>query len=317
MTHRLPCWLLWTLSAGLALAQPCTFSFTAAEVPQSPTYVSMPTRSVAWAGLVRTIDGGRNWQRASSHCRLLSFRFDGPSDKDETVFVTPQRGWLRAIAATWQTEDGGRNWLRIEGEMTSFAFRNSAGWMGREQTDGTTMYVTNTSGRTWSACSSTIQDWVPIGRGSLLDHSEAFAVLVRTVRGTDQYSVGQSVDGGCTWIPRWIPEPRQRLGEVFFLDRMHGWAIAYGGLLFQTKDGGATWTQSSCPGRSFVCHDLFFLSPNAGFVVVRPPDLKALYTGLMLTKNGSDWNDIGIADLSTLPEKWIYGQFVSLVIGRR
>ena len=283
-------------------------------MPLSAGYVSAPTDAVAWAGLVRTNDKGRTWHLVAPACQEIEFLMDDPSEFDETVFVSEGRGWLRVVGSTWQTEDGGASWTRLPGgEMTSFGFGRSAGWMRRENASGGRTFVTADMGAHWSACRTSATGWRPFGRGQWFSPSLAFSVVMQEAPGHETYAIGISEDGGCTWAPKWQPEPQERLGEVFFSDLAHGWATAYGGLLFRTFDGGNTWRQSANPGSS-VFGKIYFSTPTTGFMHAGPLDPKQGLTGIVVTRDGNTWADLDVAELSSLPPQWQYGRFVNMVL---
>jgi photosystem II stability/assembly factor-like uncharacterized protein len=202
------------------------FEFKAAPRPDSAGFITVPDRLTAWVGLVRTRDGGRTWQLAQpANGQAVDLLFDEAGSDDQTVFVTPLRGWLRVNDSTLQTDDGGRTWTRLPGgDMTSLAFKGRLGLMGRDSDYGVRIYKTSDAGRTWSECQTGSRGlWAPFGEGQIISSANSYAILQRDLDERSSISaVGQSFDGGCTWSVQSLPDPMERLTDIFFLDREHG-----------------------------------------------------------------------------------------------
>jgi photosystem II stability/assembly factor-like uncharacterized protein len=85
-------------------------------------------------------------------------------------------------------------------------------------------------------------------------------------------------DGGSHW--REIsPGPRippMEFSEASFLDPLHGWAVAVGGLnvpsdvirIFRTMDGGNTWASSQIRAEAHLGLSLDFVDPRDGWLIV-------------------------------------------------
>lgn len=305
-------------SMSTAIADKSLFKFEPSPPPTNGGAVSVLSASTAWVGLVRTEDGGASWQLARLVEGDIAFPFDKPSASDETVFVTTERGWLRAVSSTWQTEDGGANWLKLPGgELSSYAFKNGFGWMGRDDAEGMRMYKTTDNGRSWSRCESAPGTWEPYGAGQFVSSGNFFALVTRRLdERTSEYGVARSTDGGCSWSLVWTPHPLERLSGLFFLDAIHGWVAAYGGLFFRTEDGGRTWAMSKCPAHAGLCGEFFFVTPTHGYLSKGPDPPKAI-TGIMETMNGTDWSSVSLADLGKLPSDWQYGRYMQMLFRRR
>jgi len=296
----------------------CSFAFERSVAPSTANYVSTPSPLVIWAGRVRTRDAGKSWEVGIPRCQAIRLPFQEDPDKDETIFVTPLRGWLRGIGSTWQTEDGGETWLELEGgALSAFGFSRTSGWMLRETSSAGALYTTADSGETWSMCGAPKRGWLPRGRGLFIGATKTIAVLTRPYLDTYEYSIGISTDGGCSWAPVWIPMPRERLEEVFFLNESQGWTTAYGGLVFRTSDGGVNWQQFHCPDGSAICREVYYSSPAEGYIAAKPPDPDRGYTGLMLTQDSVHWTSIPPKDLTKLPSAWTYGSFVAALFQAR
>jgi hypothetical protein len=71
--------------------------------------------------------------------------------------------------------------------------------------------------------------------------------------------------GGARWVRVALPDRRDPLVAVDFVDRRSGYVITAGGRLFGTRDGGQSWIESLSTGR--VGADLAFTDRLHGFVI--------------------------------------------------
>lgn len=77
-----------------------------------------------------------------------------------------------------------------------------------------------------------------------------------------------TTNGGINWNSSFFEDSTVSLLAIYFLDSLNGWTSGFGGVFFQTSDGGQNWVPrprdtanfSGFPVRSFV-----FLSPHYGF----------------------------------------------------
>jgi photosystem II stability/assembly factor-like uncharacterized protein len=189
--------------------------------------------------VLRTRDGGRNWQRIFFDWRpfptgdlLFDFHFWGS-----------QRGWAVGYAGIYATGDGGEKW-RLQSEVPmgrrphdwpTIGFVDSSwGWA---KANGQVMYTHN-GGRTW-AVDDFLLDRVYVRTALFLNKTTGL------VSGDD--FLLRTGDGGKSW---------RRVGEggvVFkmsFLDETTGWAIdsdlKRSFRVVKTEDGGISWI-TICP----------------------------------------------------------------------
>ncbi|HEV2708278.1 MAG TPA: YCF48-related protein [Pyrinomonadaceae bacterium] len=193
--------------------------------------------------LLRTTDGGENWQRVEPAGQDVDARLTGMVFADET------RGFVFGeLGALYATADGGRTWARrrvpTKRLLLDAAFVGSRhGWLVGA---GAALLYTTDGGETWregrieaSETSPTVQtreaeaEPVRLNAVSFVDERQGWAVGARG-------AVLSSVDGGRTW--RTLAPPTDAdLSDVKFFDRTEGWLAGAGGLLMHTIDGGRTW----------------------------------------------------------------------------
>jgi photosystem II stability/assembly factor-like uncharacterized protein len=220
----------------------------------------LKSNAEARAYLMKTVDGGEHWKRASMRgvdpdARILRAIFTGAGrgwafgeagavftthDMGTTWtrlqaptkylllggdFINENNGWLVGAGATiLQTSDGGESWQHARVPTTSVRF-NSTSFvekrLGWAVGSGGAIYRTLNGGRSWLPQNSGVQtDLLDV---KFLDAAEGWAVGAEGV-------VLHTMDGGTHWaIQR--PVTEHNLERVFFADSAHGWAIGFGGTI--------------------------------------------------------------------------------------
>jgi photosystem II stability/assembly factor-like uncharacterized protein len=211
--------------------------------------------------LMKTSDGGENWQRvkiagADVNARLVRAVFSpngrgwafgefgavykSPPADGEWVklnaptrklllggtFIDDYRGWLVGTGGTiLQTSDGGETWNQASLANAQAIRFNATSFIdnriGWAVGSGGSIYRTTNGGRTWEALTSGVS--ADLFDVKFLDALEGWAV------GADGTAI-YSADGGVSWVtqPTNTTHPLER---VFFADRTHGWAVGFGGTI--------------------------------------------------------------------------------------
>ena len=176
---------------------------------------------------LRTLDGGRTWQKASR-----------PNEQERLrtlFFLDAKRGWLVGdpYGPIYVTADGGTTWEGLPiawkgGESRVQFVSPGTGWrLGGYPAD---LYRTEDGGRNWLVCGGE--------PGSI----RGFFFLT----GTQGWAVGEkglirrTTDGCRTWQALQAPV-KTTLTAVHFVDGTHGWAVGYDDTVLQSTDGGQTW----------------------------------------------------------------------------
>lgn len=110
----------------------------------------------------------------------------------------------------------------------------------------------------------------------------------RIVAAGDFGSILVSDDGGRSWRQAQTPT-RATLTALNFVDAQHGWAAGHGGVLLETRDGGAQWTRLADLGAEVVPFALHFENGQHGLIV------GAFGYAAVTEDGGKHWNPIRIS----------------------
>lgn len=193
----------------------------------------------------------------------------GP-EVDDFGLIDATHGWATSSGRLFVTADAGRTWTYAPGidrpGLVTFV-DPLHGWTATPTPGATTITIDRTSdgGRTWQ--SATIESATQYIFGlSFLDADHGVIALASagpsgTMGATDaQGSTGTlwaTSDGGATWT-RAAKLPSSIVGQVAFVDQLHGWAFGASRLdsidgrpaideLLVTGDGGRTWQVARMP----------------------------------------------------------------------
>jgi len=195
--------------------------------------------------LVRTTNGGTSWDSASISDRNWIPGFSG------LYFFNTLEG-VALNRFPWFTTDGGMHWtpgdttLVISGVKDMYFADRNHGWIASSFNPWAANYgvilKTADGGATWSYQGDTSAGTfrTPLMYGIMcLDAATVFAVGNTPTNDGYFYWTG---DGGNTWNHVAVGN---RLFDVGFMNRDHGWISCGGGRIQQTTDGGTTWTQTA------------------------------------------------------------------------
>lgn len=168
---------------------------------------------------------------------------------DDVFFINDNTGWAANgfFAAVYKTTDGGENWTEQLNETIlggDFYFRNiefldeNIGFLG---TLNGNFYKTINGGTTWTEVTNITPNPPAIC---------GLEAIGTTVYGCGAYFepayIIKSSDSGDTWQHIDMSAYATALVELLFTSETHGYAAgknASGGLVLETNDGGATWTE--------------------------------------------------------------------------
>ena len=210
----------------------------------------------ARAYLMKTTDGGENWQRVELK------GFDVDSVLVRVVFSRGGRGWaFGEQGAIYTTHDSGETWTRLQSPTRHLLLGgvfvdDDRGWIVGA---GATIIQTSDGGETWyQSRLPQVEKSVRFTSASFVDNRTGWVV-------GSGGSVYQTTNGGRTW-------QKQESGvyvdlfDVKFLDAREGWAVGAEGTIIHTSDGGSHWTSE----RSETQHPLeriFFTDKTRGWAV--------------------------------------------------
>ncbi len=181
-----------------------------------------------WGVVVRTTDGGKTWQE-----RLLN----QPQVKDGALnaihFVNPTTGWIVGVdrnggGLVLKTTDSGESWaistLAFKQKPTSVFF-----------TDDNTGFIGGVSP-------------LPVDPTAQKASARAKRQKAAPANGEEE---GEETEGGPTDLlgttdggKTWQSQRRLQtsINDIYFVDRMTGWAAGFKGAIYQTTDGGRVWS---------------------------------------------------------------------------
>jgi photosystem II stability/assembly factor-like uncharacterized protein len=195
----------------------------------------LTTREAPRTYLMRTADGGANWEKVDVNGDDKKF---GNVDTRLTrlIFSRKGHGWVFGEAGTaYTTTDAGKSWKRLQLPtrylLLGGAFvDNDRGWLVGA---GATILQTSDGGDTWHASRLTDVAGVRFTATSFIDNRLGWAV------GTGG-RILRTINGGRTWT-------RQDAGittdllDVKFISDLEGWAVGSHGTVIRTFDGGSHW----------------------------------------------------------------------------
>ncbi len=226
--------------------------------------------------VLRTLDGGMNWQFVSIGSRQ-DFRC--------LVFVDERNGWFAGKGLSiFHTIDAGNSWSRqyvvtdSARRFLSMSFIDTrTGWI--VSNIGEILHTTD-AGNSWSFQYSS---------APLAFTSVHFVNATHGWASSPNQIIVKTTDGGTNWetIDSFTPHSSSWCTDIKFIDEQRGWvattvapssSIQSGSPLFYTEDGGATWTQQTVlpslnlislavlyPGFAWVAgFDQIFYTSNGG-----------------------------------------------------
>lgn len=290
-----------------------------AQAPEGPS-------SPCYGVVLRTVDGGRTWQRT------LSIVADGvnPDPVEQIQAIDGQVAWALTLACTSTTSpttalncptdlrrtvDGGRTWSTlVTGQIVSIRFATAShGWLAMADSNGSfEVRFTNDGGSTWSSGMQTSSEITG------LDAASAQIAWAMTRDGgycsastCGKYELIRTLNGGLTWTSLGNPKPATghcAIGAIYgplFASPARGWlalnlgagGVAAPGGLLQTEDGGKTWGCTNTP-------------PNTSLVSAADPDhvwVTSNHRGDEATTvyssddGGKTWHALDLSSLATGP----------------
>ncbi len=197
------------------------------------------------------------------------------ADLYDVKFVGRDLGWIVGEGVILRTQNGGVSWTVQE--FPDFIFDecnfvdSNTGWaVGRtseiEREKGLIL-KTEDGGDTWAVQDTSFSEFFWDGV-YFVDPTHGW------VAGGPLYdttgTILRTTNGGNTWQPvgSGISE---YLYDIFFIDRLNGWACGIRGGIYRTNDGGTNWERvfslRQQIGYSLILRQVFFSTPDSGWVV--------------------------------------------------
>lgn len=213
--------------------------------------------------LLSTADGGRTWTVQSP-----GGFYDG---NEPALQVFDNTVWLLRRNVLSVSADRGKTWADqqtalgtgLPAAMYFFDARR-----GIVATTDLAVLSTSDGGATWVPLGT-----LPASSGSMPTGSMSFSsAAVGLLRGS--YGIHVTRDGGATWKNGAMPAGAALMAAQL-VDGLHGWAVgarsnvvpATAGVLFETSDGGLSWTEKPLPPATPPLNALHFQAPGLGWIV--------------------------------------------------
>ncbi len=183
---------------------------------------------VGTAGAVlRTVNGGRDWQKQNVTGIVLR----------GVGFARAREGW--AVGDNGQifgTEDAGGTWTLVQPSVTGLSLR---GVFRRSEAAAWAVGAQGAALRTADVGGSTVWQYDNLGALNELEgvHFPSDNLVGYAVGFNASALVLRSEDGGVVWT-RQVSNTGRRLNDVYFVDRLRGWAVGEAGTIIHTALGG-------------------------------------------------------------------------------
>ena len=238
---RFLCWVCCAMPTLLTAQIPfnCNSFEWVNPLPTSNTYygIDLQGADTIWVGgdrqtLVRSVDGGSNWEK-------LEVNFGNRSVRD-VEFVDHDTGFVATALGiqgrVYRTTDGGTSWdelnLGFSGGATDIQFLNHD--TGFVATGGGVLRTLD--------CGLT---WTNLGSGSS-GSKVHFVDLDTGMVISGVYDIERTTNGGQTWTTTTLPNGT--LQDFAFIDADTGFVFGGIGYWFKTTDAGASWNSHPNPG---------------------------------------------------------------------
>ena len=198
-----------------------------------------------------------------------------PSNEDLFMvrFVSENTGWVVGENFVYKTTDGGNNWETQDSVMGSWCealcaidsltvvYADSPRGIRRTSDGGTTWYTVDS------------EDYYYYDF-KFVNNLLGFAAC-GSVSSIDSGIVRRTIDGGETWTSIasvYFPNDGYDFDGISFVDSLNGWAVSYKGWVYNTTDGGFSWSFQDSVGLSnyfqyVPCRDIQFTTLDSGWVV--------------------------------------------------
>lgn len=110
----------------------------------------------------------------------------------------------------------------------------------------------------------TIAAGLKLTKFEFLDVNTGWAVGATT--GTINTVIYKTIDGGLNWTLQGPTVANQSFNRIFMLDVNNGWVVGSGGLIYNTSNGGTTWTAQTS-GTTNVLKSVYFADNSKGWAV--------------------------------------------------
>jgi photosystem II stability/assembly factor-like uncharacterized protein len=199
------------------------------------------------AGILRTTDGGKTWQAANFGLQdfsMLALAAPPAWGRRESIFAASEEAFYRSIngGRAWKLSNSGLEGAIVQAVKVSPNYENDKSVFVGTETNG--VFRSKDGGRKWQPCNQGIPltgegEFPPVN--AIWLHPD-FGATPDCVIATGDGRLFYSHDGGDQWQQASAPD------AVFLClggDRERLYAGSYNRGLFESDDGGQTWTEVS------------------------------------------------------------------------
>lgn len=188
-------------------------------------------------------------------------------------FVSENTGWMVGENFVYKTTDGGNNWETQDSVIGSWCEAlyaiDSLTVVYADDPRG--IRRTSDGGTNWYTVDS--EDYYYFDF-KFVNNLLGFAAC-GSVSSIDSGIVRRTIDGGETWTSIasvYFPNDGYEFEGISFADSLNGWAVSYTGWVYNSTDGGFSWSFQDSVGISnnfpyVPCRDIQFTTLDSGWVV--------------------------------------------------
>jgi photosystem II stability/assembly factor-like uncharacterized protein len=262
-------------------------------------------RVAGGVGILKTSDGGQNWQVIDQSNGLLDLYvgslFMHPEVPDTLLAAAAQNNWSgrgeRFTGGVFLTHDGGRSWDRVLGreEMYGAVEFCEADPDIAYAASGSAVYRSEDGGQTWERFGRDDNTWGPPGViagfpiDMQCDPDDPERIFVNNYGGGNFLSE----DGGETWVNASKGYSGALMRQIAVVNGEPGWVYIGGRSgVFRSTDGGETWRGTAYPAEEFSGipmnenNSLALHPENPLWVLSAPNDLGRV---VLSEDGGSSW----------------------------
>lgn len=245
-------------------------------VDENNGYIVGGTDFGNWNVLLKTSDGGQNWENMDT-----SFLETYPTRITELDFITPQLGFIARQEENkiYRTTDGGNSFTTLDlpaisngtySYITEVRFIDPyIGFVARilttdhDETTISEILKTTDGGTTWTLVNSTdlqnVNVWEKKDKIQFVNDLQGFAIV-----GTGVLKVTQ--DSGNTWAERNLPLTTPPPTDMYFVNNACGY-LALDGNIYRTDDSGQTWNLQSIENNLDKVNYIQFATESLGYAL--------------------------------------------------
>jgi photosystem II stability/assembly factor-like uncharacterized protein len=233
-------------------------------------------------GIWKTDDGGFSWY-ATTKLNYPSPKENQYQGASQVLLSTGGNGFVVDTFAVWKTSDNGVSWNQVKdltfpqqpGRVREMILNSQMGWA---ICDGGAIFHTEDGSTHWQSANGNLSFDIGTTLETIyfVDDSHGWLSVTDAPRPYPERAIFFTEDGGKTWRLQKEISNRTSIYQVFIVDKQTGW-MAGGehpsddtseetGILFETHDGGRTWSKVRTIPRKDPIRSVRFFSRSEGWL---------------------------------------------------